>query len=222
MVSDRFLSPRLACTASSSLIRSFGYRVETTRLSALAFVSTWAVPFMACFLGLSTGFGWPHLLAVYRKCIRRGAPCQHLYSVDRMDETMGDRIARLRKKAGMLQEELAGKLDVRQATVSGWERGGGIELENLLALARTLGTSVDYLVTGVHPGSSMEAERKLAAIRAVLDSEPTASGAGGRDLLDDRDARQIKDARAGKPRYDTQGRGSDPAEPSRPKRRAGE
>ncbi|CAN5607263.1 hypothetical protein BH23CHL8_BH23CHL8_30810 [soil metagenome] len=66
----------------------------------------------------------------------------------------------------MIQKDLAGRLGVRQATVSEWESGGGIELENLLGLAKALGASVDYLVTGVHPGSSGEAELKLSAISA--------------------------------------------------------
>ena len=40
--------------------------------------------------------------------------------------TFGENLARLRKKAGLSQEELAGKLNLTRQTVSKWETGGSL------------------------------------------------------------------------------------------------
>jgi transcriptional regulator with XRE-family HTH domain len=89
-------------------------------------------------------------------------------------ETMAERIKRLRGRKGWDQGELAEASGVsRPATVSNWENGGDIKAKNLAQLARALGVSVDYLVTGVQPGDLPEAQAKLDRIRAILDEDPT-------------------------------------------------
>ena len=56
-------------------------------------------------------------------------------------------IARLRKKQGLTQTQLAEMLCVSNKTVSKWERGAGYpEITQLLSLARILGTTVDALM----------------------------------------------------------------------------
>ncbi|MBO5714041.1 MAG: helix-turn-helix domain-containing protein, partial [Clostridia bacterium] len=60
---------------------------------------------------------------------------------------IGTSIARLRKKQGLTQSQLANMLCVSNKTVSKWERGVGYpEITQLLTLARVLGTTVDSLM----------------------------------------------------------------------------
>ncbi len=60
---------------------------------------------------------------------------------------LANNIAKLRKKRGLTQKELADMLYVSNKTVSKWERGAGYpELEQILKLAEILGVSLDTLV----------------------------------------------------------------------------
>lgn len=61
----------------------------------------------------------------------------------------GERLREARRKHGLSQEELAALLDVSRQAVSRWEMGEGYpETEKLVALAKTLGLSLDALVLG--------------------------------------------------------------------------
>lgn len=61
---------------------------------------------------------------------------------------VGANIARLRKKQGLTQRQLADMLCVSNKTVSKWERGAGYpEIPQLFSLSRILGTTVDALIT---------------------------------------------------------------------------
>lgn len=56
-------------------------------------------------------------------------------------------IARLRKRQGLTQSQLAEMLCISNETVSKWERGGGYpEITQLFNLSRILGTTVDMLM----------------------------------------------------------------------------
>ncbi len=60
---------------------------------------------------------------------------------------LGSTIARLRKKKGMTQNELAECLSVSNKAVSKWENGGGYpDITILPKLSESLGVSVDYLL----------------------------------------------------------------------------
>ena len=62
-------------------------------------------------------------------------------------------MARLRKKMGLTQTELAAKLYVSNKTVSKWERGAGYpEMPQLLRLADLFGVTVDALLRGDKSG----------------------------------------------------------------------
>lgn len=62
---------------------------------------------------------------------------------------LGARIAALRRAAGMSQGELAGHLQVSPSAIGMYEQGRREpSAETLVTLARTLGVSVDYLLTG--------------------------------------------------------------------------
>ena len=61
----------------------------------------------------------------------------------------GKRIKELGKKAGITQEELANKLNISTVAISNMERGvNGVSLDMMGILAKTLNSSVDYIVFG--------------------------------------------------------------------------
>lgn len=58
-----------------------------------------------------------------------------------------EKITRLRRKAGLSQEQLADQLGVTRQSVSKWESGSAMpELVKLIALSERFGVSIDYLV----------------------------------------------------------------------------
>ena len=66
---------------------------------------------------------------------------------------LGARIAALRKRAGWNQSELAGRLQISPSAVGMCEQGRREpSADTLVAMARVLGVSVDYLLTGA-PGT---------------------------------------------------------------------
>lgn len=59
----------------------------------------------------------------------------------------GDKLASLRKKQGMSQEQLADRLGVTRQSVSKWESGSSMpELSKLISISDLYSVSVDYLV----------------------------------------------------------------------------
>lgn len=61
--------------------------------------------------------------------------------------TLSEKLQNLRKAAGLSQEALAERLGVTRQAVSKWETGEGKpDIDNLLPLAKLLGTTVDYLL----------------------------------------------------------------------------
>ena len=65
------------------------------------------------------------------------------------------RLYETRKQSGMTQSELAEKLDVSRQAVSRWEMGTAKpDFENLIAISKLFGVSIDYLLKG-------EAEEKV-------------------------------------------------------------
>ena len=65
---------------------------------------------------------------------------------------MGERIAQLRRKCGLSQTKLAQALGLRTSTVAMYEQGRREpSVTIIIALARTLGVTIDYLLTGQSP-----------------------------------------------------------------------
>ena len=63
--------------------------------------------------------------------------------------TIGNRIITLRKAQQFSQEEIADKIGVSRQSVSKWETDAcAPDAYNLIALAKVLDTSVEYIVTG--------------------------------------------------------------------------
>ncbi len=66
-----------------------------------------------------------------------------------MNQTIGSRIAALRRERGLTQEELAEKLNVTAQAVSKWECDNSCpDISLLPTLAKLLGVSTDTLLTG--------------------------------------------------------------------------
>lgn len=69
-----------------------------------------------------------------------------------MDIKIGERLQTQRKKQGLSQEELADKLGVSRQAVSKWERGDASpDTDNLIALAKIYGCTIDELINGNAP-----------------------------------------------------------------------
>lgn len=71
--------------------------------------------------------------------------------------TLSEKLQNLRKAAGFSQEALAERLNVTRQAVSKWETGEGKpDIDNLLPLAKLLGTTVDYMLddSAAEPGAA--------------------------------------------------------------------
>lgn len=72
--------------------------------------------------------------------------------------SLGNRIAQRRKSLGLSQEQLAEALSVSRSAVAKWERNNGTpDIENLKALSKVFGVSIDELV-----GNATDAEQKVS------------------------------------------------------------
>ncbi len=64
-----------------------------------------------------------------------------------MNKEIANRLADLRKKNGLSQEDLAGKLGISRQAVSKWERGeASPDLDNLIILSKLYGVSIDSMI----------------------------------------------------------------------------
>ena len=84
-----------------------------------------------------------------------------------MNIEIANRLVQLRREQGLSQEELASKLGVSRQAVSKWERAeSSPDTDNLIALARLYGVSLDELLLHM-PGSG-----GAAAAAAAPEPEP--------------------------------------------------
>lgn len=78
-----------------------------------------------------------------------------------MENTIGKRIAALRREKGLKQEDIAQQLEVSSQAVSKWENDQSCpDISLLPGLAKLLGVSVDTLLTG-------EEEKPIAVLTPV-------------------------------------------------------
>ena len=74
---------------------------------------------------------------------------------------LSQRIQQLRKEQNMTQQDLADRLFVSRQAVSRWEMGTAMpDLENLVAMSRVFGVTVDELLTGEKAAVPETAEPK--------------------------------------------------------------
>ena len=79
--------------------------------------------------------------------------------------TLGQRIQKGRKEAGLSQEELAEQLGVSRQAVSRWENDNGYpEMEKIIRLSQIYQVSLDYLV-----GNEQEKSRKSVGALSQAD-----------------------------------------------------
>lgn len=84
---------------------------------------------------------------------------------DELRRTVGASIAIARRRRGLSQRDLAGAVQAQPGQISDWERGRFLPaLGPLVRIARTLGVSLDYLVTG-----EQGLEERFAALQARYD-----------------------------------------------------
>ena len=68
-----------------------------------------------------------------------------------------ENLQKLRKESGLSQEDVAGKLFVSRQSISKWENGGAEPgIENLIALAKLFGVTVDELIGNRVPEDVLE------------------------------------------------------------------
>ncbi len=110
---------------------------------------------------------------------------------------MHDNLIRLRKEAGLSQEELADKLAVSRQAVSKWERGEALpDTDNLIRLAKLYNVSIDEIV-GYAPEKGNSADNENCTDSGIFtdDANDTfdanntgdASGADGENADDEDD-----------------------------------
>lgn len=84
-----------------------------------------------------------------------------------MDNTkccIGNRIARLRKGAGLTQAQLSTMIDINEKNLSSIECGkNGIAMNTLMALCKALNVSADYILFGEAASSINSPLQKLLA-----------------------------------------------------------
>lgn len=90
-------------------------------------------------------------------------------------ESLGDRIARLRRTKGWNQKELADRIGASGAQISKYERGSYLPRPDLLSrLGEALGVSLDYLMTGRlggEPRRDFRLRERLDALEALPESQ---------------------------------------------------
>lgn len=63
--------------------------------------------------------------------------------------TLGERIRTYRQMQGLSQDELAEKLNVSRQAITKWENDNGVpDIDNLIALSKFMGITLDELVMG--------------------------------------------------------------------------
>ena len=97
--------------------------------------------------------------------------------------TLGERIVHYRKRQGLSQEQLSQRLGVSRQSVSKWERDESLpEADKLPLLAKTLGVSLDALLSGEEEAPSQPAGPTPAKRRGCGEAclAVPALGLGGR------------------------------------------
>lgn len=89
--------------------------------------------------------------------------------------TLGQRLKAYREKEGLTQEQLAEYLNVSRQAVTKWEHDAGMpDIENLVAISRRMGVTLDELVLGPGPEKNTSAIPPSAlAVGSALPDDPS-------------------------------------------------
>ena len=95
---------------------------------------------------------------------------------------MGARIAALRRDAGLSQAELAGRLQISPSALGMYEQGRREpSAQMLVALAKVLGVSTDYLLTGL-PARNQEEHLSQMLLGRITSADRRLEGRVDRPL----------------------------------------
>ncbi len=94
--------------------------------------------------------------------------------IPRGDESLGERLARLRKERGFTQKELAGKTGLIQALISDYERGKlRLNAEMILRFTTALEISTDELLQPGGPRPARKPSRKVLRRLEQIETLPS-------------------------------------------------
>lgn len=120
-----------------------------------------------------SGERFPSIFQPRRDMLRAKARWSHL---------LGTRIAALRREAGLSQAQLAQRLKISPSAMGMYEQGRREpSVELLIALARELGVSMDFLLTGA-PGLREQAELDEILRRRIQAADRNLENRKGRPL----------------------------------------
>ena len=96
-----------------------------------------------------------------------------------MNIEIANRLVERRRAAGYSQEALAAALGVSRQAVSKWERGESApDTDNLIALARLYGVSLDELIFDAAAGGAGEQTAPAGSEESAAGERPAAGGRG--------------------------------------------
>jgi phage repressor protein C with HTH and peptisase S24 domain len=101
-------------------------------------------------------------------------------------ETLGSRLKVLRRQRNLTQQKIADALGVSKTSVIYWEKDENIpKHESLIALARTLGTTTEWLLNGVAAPEKSNADIAKMEVGIYQAGDPVPDGYVAIDYYDD-------------------------------------
>lgn len=101
-------------------------------------------------------------------------------------ETLGSRLKELRRQRNLTQQKIADALGVSKTSVIYWEKDENIpKHESLIALARTLGTTTEWLLNGVAAPEKSNADIAKMEVGIYQAGDPVPDGYVAIDYYDD-------------------------------------
>ncbi|MBO7705288.1 MAG: LexA family transcriptional regulator [Acinetobacter sp.] len=101
-------------------------------------------------------------------------------------ETLGSRLKALRRQRNLTQQKIADALGVSKTSVIYWEKDENVpKHESLIALARTLGTTTEWLLSGVGVPEKSNADMAAMEVGIYQAGDPVPDGYVAIDYYDD-------------------------------------
>ncbi|NWK48374.1 LexA family transcriptional regulator [Acinetobacter sp. SwsAc7] len=101
-------------------------------------------------------------------------------------ETLGSRLKALRRQRNLTQQKIADALGVSKTSVIYWEKDENVpKHESLIALARTLGTTTEWLLSGVGVPEKSNADIAKMEVGIYQAGDPVPDGYVAIDYYDD-------------------------------------
>ena len=118
-------------------------------------------------------------------------------------EDVWSRIDRLMYEYKFLYKNIANTLEINESTVSTWRKNRTIpRADDLVKIAKLLGTSVEYLVTGEYEGGITEEQRNLIKKFEILDERDKTTVKGLIDFMIGKAGREYFERMKNTPEYE--------------------